>query len=87
MLTGNPVSSQRNASSKQSLKSPQEDVVRLQLMLLGGCSVIVAVDDKLVESVTVNAISTSPSVLIPSVYDSYPYVKLFRVWTQENSAI
>ena len=31
---------------------------------------IVAVDDKLVESVTVNVISTSPIVLIPSVYDS-----------------
>ena len=48
-------------------------------MLSGGCSVIVAVDDKLVESVTVNVISTSPIVLIPSVYDSYPYVKLFRI--------
>jgi len=39
-------------------------------MLSGGCSVIVAVDDKLVESVIVNVTSTSPTVLIPSVYDS-----------------
>ena len=41
-------------------------------MLSGGCSVIIAVDDKLVESVTVNVISTSPIVLIPSVYELYP---------------